>query len=113
MLLNDRAPDENPFSECSSIAELIVVGDKVVGREVNMMLLEFAKMPRPILQRAERELRHGREGNLADLVKELARAAAPDRRPLWSRSRKPGVWRTPSGQAYVERLRKERRQGLR
>jgi hypothetical protein len=101
--------DDNEFSLCQSVGEVIFLADRMIGRDAALMMARLDPR-RESLREAVAELRRGRaDAGLIEAIEAIARAAPRDPRPLWSRSRKPGTWRTASGEICRQRRRAERR----
>jgi hypothetical protein len=104
MLIAETAEDD-PFAPCVGLAELLVVADALLGREMALLILQASsRLEREPLQKASKELRRGGMRELADLVRDLAKQAP--KAPWWRDHRK--KWRTRSAQIVIDRRRKHR-----
>jgi hypothetical protein len=75
----------DPFDLCESVAELILVGDKLCGREIVEFMVQSIDPERGSLQRAARELKHGKApADLIEMVREAARSAPRSKRLTFS-----------------------------
>jgi hypothetical protein len=105
-MFTPQSDEPSPFSLCATLAERLLIGDLLCGRELLTLCLQAAKIEREPLQRAARELRKGKAKELADVVAAMAKTAD---RARWWRDRRPGRWRTASAQFVIDRRRAERR----
>jgi hypothetical protein len=69
----------NPFEPCATLAERLLIGDLLCGRELLTLCLQAAKIERQPLQRAARELRRSRS------VDRFSRHQAEAAAVSWSR----------------------------
>jgi hypothetical protein len=105
--MTPRIEGDDLFSACESAAELLYIADATVGRDFALVLARI-DANRTHLTQTAREIRRAGALDLAKAVQAIAKASPPDPRPLWQRSRKPGVWHTASAQVVIERRRAER-----
>src|SRR5262245_57471584 len=102
------AEAESPYSECRSVAELLFVTAATVSVDFAVTLCKI-NPERGGLMQVVKELRRAGARDLAAAILPIAKAAPRDRRPLWQRSRRPGVWRCASAVEVIKRRRAERR----
>jgi hypothetical protein len=68
--------ETNEYALCQSVAEVILIGDKLCGREIIKFVVENVSPERGCLMRAAAELKRGRaDPSLIELVKAAAKTA--------------------------------------
>jgi hypothetical protein len=72
--------EPDPLELCTSLAELVYVGDKVCGREVVRYVLENVDPEREHLLRLAKELKGKADPGLIEMVREVAKKAPRSRR---------------------------------
>jgi hypothetical protein len=78
-------PEPDPLDLCESVAELILVGDRLCGREVVKFMVENIDPERESLMRAVRELKRGKAPpDLIEMVQAAARNAPRSKRKTFS-----------------------------
>jgi hypothetical protein len=73
-------PESDPLELCTSVAELVYVGDALCGREVVKYMLENIEPEREHLLKLARELKGRADPSLVEMVREVAKTAPKSKR---------------------------------